>query len=60
MATTKTVRQSVNLKDDRETQIVGIRMPPALAQEFKMEAARRGITLAVLFAELWKNYKHRS
>ncbi|MCF2132964.1 MULTISPECIES: hypothetical protein [Mycetohabitans] len=57
MTTAKTVRK--NAKNDDKTQIVGIRMTPALAQEVKMEATKRGITLKVLFAELWENRKHR-
>lgn len=48
-----------NAKSDDKTQIVGIRMTPALAQEVKMEATKRGITLKALFAELWENRKHR-
>ncbi|CBW73991.1 unnamed protein product [Mycetohabitans rhizoxinica HKI 454] len=57
MTTAKTVRK--NAKNDDKTQIVGIRMTPTLAQEVKMEATKRGITLKVLFAELWENRKHR-
>lgn len=49
-----------NTKNDGETQIVGIRMSPALAHEVKMEATKRGITLKVLFAELWEGYKPRA
>jgi hypothetical protein len=48
-----------NEKNDGETQIVGIRMSPALAHEVKLEATRRGITLKVLFAELWEGYRVR-
>ncbi|MDB0543285.1 hypothetical protein LBW62_18955 [Ralstonia solanacearum] len=46
--------------DKSHTQIVGIRMTPALAQEVKMEATKRGITLKALFAELWEGRKHRA
>lgn len=58
MTAPKVVRK--NARNDGETQIVGIRMSPALAQEVKMEATKRGITLKVLFAELWENHKHRA
>ncbi|CAJ3630269.1 Uncharacterised protein [Burkholderia pseudomallei] len=58
MTPPKTVRK--NARNDGETQIVGIRMSPALAQEVKMEATKRGITLKVLFAELWESHKHRA
>jgi hypothetical protein len=47
-------------KNDGETQIVGIRMTPALAQEVKIEATKRGVTLKVLFAELWESHKQRA
>ncbi|WP_250504686.1 hypothetical protein [Caballeronia sp. AZ7_KS35] len=42
-----------------DTQIVGIRMTPALAQELKLEATKRGMTLKALFAEMWENHKRR-
>lgn len=44
-------------KDPRNRQIVGFSLPPELAVEVKMEAARRNITLRTLFAELWALYK---
>lgn len=47
-------------KGDGETQIIGIRMTPQLAQEVKLEATRRGMTLKSLFAEIWENYKRAS
>lgn len=46
-------------KDPRNRQIVGFSLPPELAVEVKMEAARRNITLRALFAELWALYKTR-
>ncbi|HEY3536657.1 MAG TPA: hypothetical protein VGL01_04430 [Trinickia sp.] len=55
MTEPKAVRK--NAKNDTGTQIVGIRMTPALAQEVKMEATKRGITLKTLFAELWDDRK---
>jgi hypothetical protein len=38
-------------------QIVGFSLSPELASEVKMEAARRGISLKKLFAEVWERYK---
>ncbi|CAJ0780654.1 hypothetical protein LMG18090_01219 [Ralstonia mannitolilytica] len=58
MMPTKPVQKRT--KNDGETQIVGIRMAPALAQEVKLEATRRGITLKVLFAELWASHKQHA
>lgn len=40
-------------------QIVGFSLPPELAAEVKMEAARRNISLRKLFAEMWALYKSR-
>lgn len=53
MDTTKTAK---SVRSD-DTQIVGIRMSPALAQELKLEATKRGLTLKALFAEMWENHK---
>ncbi|WP_174974635.1 hypothetical protein [Burkholderia lata] len=55
MTEPKAIRK--NSRNDAGTQIVGIRMTPALAQEVKMEATKRGITLKTLFAELWEGHK---
>lgn len=38
-------------------QIVGFSLPPELAVEVKIEAARRNLTLRQLFIELWTLYK---
>ncbi|UVT18056.1 MAG: hypothetical protein H8K03_22440 (plasmid) [Nitrospira sp.] len=39
-------------------QIVGFSLPPDLAAEVKVEAARRNISLRKLFTELWTIYKN--
>lgn len=39
-------------------QIVGFSLPPGLAAEVKVEAARRNISLRKLFTELWALYKN--
>lgn len=38
-------------------QIVGFSLPPALASEVKMEAAKRNLSLRKLFCEMWTIYK---
>lgn len=38
-------------------QIVGFSLPPAVAAEVKMEAARRNLSLKDLFGEMWALYK---
>lgn len=38
-------------------QIVGFSLPPAVAAEVKMEAARRRVSLKDMFAEMWALYK---
>lgn len=37
--------------------IVGFSLSPALAQEVKEEAAKRGLSLRKLFEEMWEIYK---
>lgn len=41
-------------------QIVGISLPPEVASQFKMEAARRGISIRTLFLEMWAKYQAQS
>ena len=50
------VKSSVPSPDIRR-QIVGFSLPPGLAAEVKIEAARRNISLKELFSELWEIYK---
>ena len=38
--------------------IIGFSLPPALAAEVKVEAARRNISLRKLFSEMWSLYKN--
>jgi hypothetical protein len=40
-----------------QREIVGLSLSPALAKDFKQQAARRGVTLVTIFAELWDVYK---
>lgn len=41
----------------QNAQIVGIRMTPETARAFKAEAAKRGLRVNQLFAELWQTYQ---
>lgn len=41
-------------------QIVGFSLPPALATEVKIEAARRNLSLKDLFGEMWALYKNNN
>jgi hypothetical protein len=40
-----------------DSQIIGFRMPKAIAQAIKVEAARRQVPLNRLLAEMWKLYR---
>jgi LDH2 family malate/lactate/ureidoglycolate dehydrogenase len=53
----KPAKRSRPHKRTQNVQIVGIRMPPERARAFKAEAARRGIPINQLFAELWQTYQ---
>lgn len=50
---------SLNAPRQRDRQIVGFSLPPALAREVKQEAARRSLSLRRLFEELWALYKQQ-
>ncbi len=43
----------------RSRQIVGFSLPPEMAAAVKDEAARRGVSLRKLFAEMWEGYTDR-
>jgi hypothetical protein len=40
----------------KERQILGISLTPEVAQAFKAEAARKGVSPNKLFMELWQDY----
>ncbi len=44
-------------RDPKTRQIVGFSLPPALAAEVKVEAAKRNLSLRKLFGEMWTLYK---
>jgi hypothetical protein len=43
-------------QQQRNRQIVGFSLPPALATAVKEEAARRNVSLRKLFEEMWEGY----
>ncbi len=43
--------------DKKRRQIVGISLTPEFATEFKLEAARRNISLQTLLREMWVLYQ---
>ena len=51
------VMSDVAEADDRETVLVSLRLSPEIARAFKIEAARRGVRLNALFAEVWRSYE---
>jgi len=44
---------------DERNEVLGIRVTQALRTDVKVEAARRGITIAALFQEMWRTYEER-
>ena len=44
-------------RDPKTRQIVGFSLPPDLAAEVKVEAAKRNLSLRKLFGEMWSLYK---
>jgi hypothetical protein len=43
--------------DDGKGIVISLRLDSAIAQEFRMEAARRGMRLKALFGEMWADYR---
>lgn len=39
--------------------IIGLSLPPEMAQEVKQEAAARGMTMRKLFEEMWSLYSEK-
>lgn len=44
-------------QEPKTRQIVGFSLPPDLAAEVKIEAAKRNLSLRKLFGEMWALYK---
>ncbi|MBY3115639.1 hypothetical protein [Rhizobium laguerreae] len=51
-------RQAASSAKERPV-VLGIRISDGLRKSVKIEAARRGITVAVLFEEMWRGYSER-
>lgn len=54
-----TIKTDSTNRKPRHRQIVGFSLPPELAVEVKIEAARRNVTLRKLFDEIWQLYKKK-
>ena len=42
---------------DKQSKVLSLRLPPELYREVKLEAARRGVKLNDLFAEIFRLYQ---
>jgi hypothetical protein len=49
--------KNTSRRETGETQIIGFRLPKAVAKAIKMEAAGREIPLNALLAEMWTHYR---
>ena len=52
-------REIAAARTEERTELLGIRVTAALKTEVKVEAARRGLTIAQLFEEIWRGYLER-
>jgi len=52
-------REMAAARTEERTELLGIRVTAALKTEVKVEAARRGLTIAQLFEEIWRGYLER-
>jgi hypothetical protein len=50
-------RKAVRPEPQERTVVLGIRVSPKLKASVKVEAARRGISVAELFQDLWDRYE---
>jgi hypothetical protein len=53
------IREMAAARTEERTELLGIRVTAALKTEVKVEAARRGLTIAQLFEEIWRGYLER-
>ncbi len=49
-------QQSAAAQAEARTVVLGVRLSTSLRTEIKVEAARRNITIAELFGEMWRSY----
>ena len=52
-------RERAAARTEERTELLGIRVTTVLKTEVKVEAARRGLTIAQLFEEIWRGYRER-
>jgi hypothetical protein len=52
-------QQSAAAEAEARTVVLGVRLSTGLRTEIKVEAARRNITIAELFDEMWRGYLDR-
>jgi hypothetical protein len=52
-------RQKATAAAEQRTELLGIRVTAERRREIKVEAARRGLTIAELLEELWRDYLER-
>lgn len=52
-------RRKTATRGKERTALLGIRLTTALKTRVKVEALRRGLTVAELFEEIWQNYIER-
>jgi hypothetical protein len=50
-------RHGARSEPQERTVVLGIRVSPRLKASVKVEAARRGVSVAELFQDLWDRYK---
>lgn len=53
------IRQKAPAHAKEPTELLGIRITAALKIKVKVEALRRGLTIAQLFEEMWQGYLER-
>ena len=53
------IRPKATARRKERTELLGIRVTAALKTRVKVEAARRRLTVAQLFEEMWRDYLER-
>ena len=49
-------QEPAGTQEQERTAVLGIRVTPVLKTSVKIEAARRSLTMAQLFEEMWQEY----
>jgi hypothetical protein len=53
------IRERAAAQTEERSELLGIRVTAALKTKVKVEAARRGLTIAQLFEEIWQIYREQ-